>query len=199
MAIVSFVQGDPCKLANMETCSKTRHIGFTLLELLMTIAVAAIFTAIAVPSFQYVTNANRIAGELNGLLGDLQFARSEAIKEGRNVTVCISSSGPGSGCTGGTSWQGGWMVFSDPTNVGVYDAGETVLRVQPQFTSGDTFTATNAVSIITFNREGYAIGIAAGTLIALHDSTSNTNWTRCLSINLSGLMASLRANGGTCT
>src|SRR5271169_6448259 len=54
MAIVSFVQGDPCRLANMDTCSRTRQSGFTLLELMMTIAVAAIFTAIAVPSFRYV-------------------------------------------------------------------------------------------------------------------------------------------------
>ncbi len=186
----------------METCSKTRQNGFTLLELMMTIAVAGVFTTIAIPSFRYVTNSNRIAGELNGLLGDLQLARAEAIKEGRTVTVCVSSTGTGSGCTGGTSWQKGWMVFSDPTDVGVYDAGETVLRIQTPFTSTDTFTATNAVSVITFNREGYAIGIANGSLITLHDSTSNSNWTRCLNITLSGLMASLRhgqsANGATC-
>ncbi len=182
----------------METCSKTRQNGFSLLELMMTLAVAAVFTTIAVPSFLYVTNSNRISGELNGLLGDLLFARAEAIKEGRDVTVCVSSTGTGSGCTGGTSWQKGWMVFSDPTNPGVYDAGETVLRIQTLFTGSDTFTANHALSVITFNRWGYAIGVANGTVITLHDSTSNSNWTRCLSINYSGLMASLQHNGSTC-
>ena len=63
-----------------------RSPGFTLLELLITMSIAAIVLTIAVPSFRYVTNSNRIAGELNGLLGDLQFARSEAIKEGLGVT-----------------------------------------------------------------------------------------------------------------
>jgi len=186
----------------METCSKTRQNGFSLVELMMTIAVAAIFTAIAVPSFRYVTNSNRIAGELNGLLGDLQFARAEAIKEGRTVSVCVSSTG--TGCTGGASWQNGWMVFSDPPGSGVYVAGETRLRIQAPFTGSDTFAASNALSVITFNRWGYAIGIANGTMITLHDSTSNSNWTRCLNIALSGLMASLKinqtANGGpACT
>jgi type IV fimbrial biogenesis protein FimT len=179
----------------------TKATGFTLLELLMAIAVAAIIMALAMPSFRYVTNSNRIAGEINGLLGDLQFARAEAIKEGRTVTACVSQDG--ASCSGATSWENGWIVFSDPANVGVVDANELpVLRVQSTFSGGDTFAASNGVAIITFNREGYAIGIPNGTLIALHDSTANSNWTRCLSVNLSGLLVSAKSgqivNGATC-
>ncbi|HEY0802129.1 MAG TPA: GspH/FimT family pseudopilin [Steroidobacteraceae bacterium] len=181
----------------MDTRPRTQT-GFTLLELLMTIAVAAIVTMIAVPSFRYVTNSNRIAGEVNGLLGDLQFARSEAIKEGRNVTVCVSTSG--AGCTGGTAWKNGWIVFSDQGTVGTFDGGgvDTLLRVQPTFSGTDSFAASNTVSVITFNREGYATGIAAGTLITLHDSTNTTAWTRCLSITFNGMMSSLKYDGVTC-
>src|ERR1700761_9482969 len=109
-------------------CRAPGVAGFTLIEMLMTIAIAAILMGIAIPSFRYVTNANRIASELNGLLGDLQLARAEAIKEGRTVTVCQSNDG--TSCTNSTTWQNGWIVFSDPTNVGVYDAGETYLRKQ---------------------------------------------------------------------
>jgi type IV fimbrial biogenesis protein FimT len=175
--------------------------GFTLVEMLMTMAIVAILMAIAIPSFRYITNSNRIAGEVNGLLGDMQFARAEAIKEGRNVSVCISADG--ASCSNVTTWQNGWIVFMDPTNVGTVDAGETVLRVQPAFTGTDTFLASNTVGVVTFNREGYAIGIANGTLITLQDSTATTSWTRCLSINLVGLMATQKhgdtANGVTCT
>ena len=53
--------------------------GFTLIELLMTITIAGIIAMIAIPSFRYITNSNRIASEINGLLGDLQFARAEGI------------------------------------------------------------------------------------------------------------------------
>jgi type IV fimbrial biogenesis protein FimT len=178
-----------------------RASGYTLIEMLMTIAVAAILMGLAIPSFRYITNANRIASELNGLLGDLQLARAEAIKEGRTVSVCQSSDG--ATCTNSTGWQGGWIVFSDPNNIGVVDGGETIIRVQKPFTGSDTFTASNAVSVITFNREGYAIGMATGTLLTLHDSSSNSAWTRCLSINFSGQMTSEMAgasdNGAVCT
>jgi type IV fimbrial biogenesis protein FimT len=168
-----------------------RAFGFTMIEMLMTIAIAAILTALAVPSFRYITNANRIASELNGLLGDLQLARSQAIKDGRTVTVCQSSDG--SSCTNSTSWQDGWIVFSDPTNVGVWDAGETYVRKQARFSGTDSFVASNNVSAISFNREGYAVAIPTGTVVTLQDSTSNAAWTRCLIVNLSGQMMSERA------
>jgi type IV fimbrial biogenesis protein FimT len=173
------------------TGGAARARGYTLLELIITMSIAAILLTIAVPSFRYVTNSNRIAGEVNGLLGDLQFARAEAIKEGRTVTVCVSVDG--ATCANSTTWQSGWIVFSDPTDVGVVDPGETILRWQKTFSSTDTFVASNilspvTLSAITFNREGYAIGIANGTLLELHDATATNAWTRCLSINLSGQM-----------
>lgn len=176
--------------------------GFTMIELLMTIAVASILLVLAVPSFRYVTNSNRIAAEINGLLGDLQFARGEAIKEGRTVTVCVSTNG--TSCTGTPNWQNGWIVFSDPTNVGVVDVGETILRVQKTFSGTDTFTASpNTLTAVTFNREGYAAGTANGTLITLHDLTSTAVWTRCLTLSLVGQVTTekvgITANGSTCS
>jgi type IV fimbrial biogenesis protein FimT len=167
--------------------------------MLVTITIAAILLMIGVPSFQYVTNSNRIAAEINGLLGDMQYARSEAIKEGQPVTVCVSQNG--TSCVNTNTWQKGWIVFSDVNGNAAVDAGDVVLRVQKTFASTDTFVATNNVGAVTFNREGYANGIANG-LIALHDSTNNHNWIRCLSINLTGMMLSQTygntANGVTC-
>ena len=165
----------------------------------MTIAIAAILAMIGIPSFRYVTNSNRIAGEVNGLLGDLQFARAEAIKEGQNVTVCVSAAG--ASCDGTATWQSGWVVYSNSTNSTVPVAG-SILRIQNTFTGTDTFRASNGVSAVTFNREGYAVGIANGTLISLHDSTATTAWTRCVSVNLNGMSFTLKygtINGVTCT
>lgn len=162
--------------------------GVTLIELVVTISILVIMMAVADPSYQYITNSNRIASEVNGLLGDLQYARAEAIKEGQTVTACISSNGT-TCTTGTTSWQKGWIVFSDPNNNATVDTEETVLRIQKTFSSTDTFQATNNVAAITFNREGFATAIANGTLIKLHDATNKSKWTRCLSITLVGLMA----------
>jgi type IV fimbrial biogenesis protein FimT len=167
-----------------------RMPGFTLVEMLIAMALVAILLTIGIPSFRFVTNSNRIAGEINGLLGDMQFARSEAIKEGQPVTICVSTD-QATCATGANAnaWQSGWIVS---------DVNGNVLRVQTPFSGTDTFLASNTVKSVTFNREGYATGIANGTLITLHDSTNNINWTRCLSITLVGLMASQKYDGVIC-
>jgi type IV fimbrial biogenesis protein FimT len=178
--------------------------GITLLEVVVVMAIAATLMAIAVPSYRYVTNANRIAAEVNGLLGDLQYARGEAIKEGQTVTVCVSSNG--TSCSGAAvaTWQNGWIVFSDANNDHTVDGGDVILRVQSTFTSTDTFVANPATGYVTFNREGFATGLAAaGQLITLHALIPNSASTRCLSLSFVGLMTvqtyNNTNNGMTCT
>ena len=177
--------------------------GITLLEMVTGMGIVAVLASIAIPSYKYVTNANRIAAEVNGLLGDMQYARAEAMKEGSTVTVCVSSDG--ATCAGTTTWQSGWIVFSDVNGDATVDAGDTVLRVQSAFAGSDTFLASNAASYVMFNREGFATGadIAAGTLITLHATPVSSASTRCLSVTLVGLMAvqtyNQTVNGFTCT
>jgi len=129
--------------------------------------------------------------------------RSEAIKEGRYVSVCASSDGQS--CSASTAWQSGWIVFPNPNNNPAVTPGLAVtplLRLQSAFSSTDSFVS-NGISVITFNRDGYAGGIANGTLITLHDSTGNAAWTRCASIAPSGEVTTEQSgvtnNGATCT
>ncbi len=179
-----------------------RTSGFTMIELLMTIAIGSIVMALAIPSFRYVTNSNRIAAEINGLLGDLQFARSEAIKDGQSVSVCVSTNSLT--CSAGdVNWHGGWIVFSDPAGTGVPGAN-AILRIQKPFSSSDTFTASdNALALVRFNREGFAGGIPLNALFTLHTSPSNDAWTRCLTISFVGQVTTERlggtANGALCS
>jgi type IV fimbrial biogenesis protein FimT len=161
--------------------------GVTLVELMAVVSIVAILLTIGVPSYKYLNTSYQVSGETNGLLGDLQLARIEAIKEGQPVTVCVSSDG--ANCSGATSWQSGWIVFSDPNGNQAVDAGETVLRVQPAFTSTDTFTPSAPLSAVTFNREGFAQNLPnAGVTLVLHDATANSTWTRCLTMTLIGQM-----------
>jgi type IV fimbrial biogenesis protein FimT len=167
-----------------------RQTGFSITELMVVMAIVAILLGIGVPSYRYVTNSYRMSAEVNGLLGDLQYARAEAIKEGQTVTVCVSTNR--TACTGGNTWAGGWIVFSDPNANAVVDAGETILRVQNAFQGRvpDTFNASGGVSAVTYNREGFAT-TAAGfpdTTITLAESTANVAYTRCLWITPIGLL-----------
>ena len=164
--------------------------GFTLTELLVVITIVAILMSLGVPSFKYVTVSNRMSAEVNGLLGDMQLARAEAIKEGSSVTVCSSTDG--ANCSGSTDWSSGWIVFTDPTNLGVVDTGEAVLRVQKTLHAGDSLVDKGgALSAATFNRAGLlsATGMAAnGITLTLHDSTANAAYTRCLWIASQGMI-----------
>ncbi len=166
----------------------TREAGFTLTELMVTLTIVAILMGIGVPSYKYVTNSDRVSTEINGLLGDLQFARAEAIREGQPVTVCPSSDG--ATCLTGTTWNTGWLVWADLDGNGALSGSGEILRVQQGFKSTDTLTSSNgAVSAVVFNREGFATTLQNITVFTLKGSTTNEQYTRCLTLQLTGLMA----------
>ncbi len=161
-----------------------RQTGFTLTELITTMAIVGILIGIGVPSYRYVTTANRMSSEINGLLGDLQFARSEAIREGTNVVVCATSDG--TSCSGTAIWGSGWLVYSDLNGNNAVDAPDEVLRTQAALSNNDTLAAVAATQF-AFNREGFAIGVAADELLTLHDPTNNPTYARCLKLTVMGM------------
>lgn len=169
-----------------------RQAGVTLFELVVVMMIIAILAAIGIPTFRYITTSSRMSGEVNALLGDLQYARSEAVREGEPVTVCVagSTTKPYSCAgTGITTWQNGWIVFTDLSDNQTINTSDPVLRVQDAFTSGDTFQADNDVSSITFNREGFAYTGVSKVTLTLRDASQNVDYTRCLYISESGMMS----------
>lgn len=175
---------------------RRRSGGYTMVELATVISIAAVLVSIGVPSYQYITRVNRIAAEVNGLLGDLQYARMEAVKEGQFVSVCPSADQQS--CTGGTSWSVGWIVFQDPNSNQAVDAGETVLRARQAFTGQDSATSDQGAGAITFNREGFAGLPAPGTRVAVMDNTNNAVYTRCLNVTPIGSLSTQKTGVGRC-
>ncbi len=168
-----------------------RQAGITIVELLVVTVIVAILLAIATPSYLYVTNSSRMSSEINGLLGDLMYARAEAIREGQTVSVCVSANG--STCSLSPTWASGWIVFPDPLAADAPALG-TVLRQQTAFTGTvpDTLTPSTGIYSISFNREGFALGAGnaafPATTLTLHEKTSSVAWTRCLLVSAMGLM-----------
>jgi type IV fimbrial biogenesis protein FimT len=171
-------------------------LGFSLIELMTALAVASVLLVVGVPSFRYVTNANRITGEINGLLGDLQLTRSEAIEQGRPVTICRSVDG--ATCAAANTWQSGWIVFMDANGNKTVDAGESLLRVQQPIAAGDTLVASGNIAAVTYNREGYAFGLPGTVTMTLHDQTANSAWTRCLAVSIVGQLQTQTVGTGAC-
>lgn len=182
-----------------------RQRGVTLFELVIVMLIIAILAGVGIPTYQYVTTSSRMSAELNALLGDLQYARSEAVRQGQAVTVCIAdqTTKPYSCAAGGSeNWDHGWLVFSDVGGTQNYDsgAGDQMLRVQTAFTSGDTFTDSDGVSAVSFNRDGFANLGAAQVTLTLQDKTNDSQYTRCLYLSQSGMMTTaMHSTDANCT
>jgi len=181
-----------------------RERGFTLAELMVTLTIMGILFAIGVPSYRNVTKSNRLSAEINGLLGDLQFARSEAIREGQQVSVCVPTTNPpptaGATCSAaGTDWKGGWVVWVDFNGDATITPNE-VLRIQAPITSGDTVVPSNALASLNFNREGFALGFGGTTFVA-KDATATAKFTHCLQVTTVGTVRTMTPTTdttGTC-
>ena len=174
--------------------------GFSLLETLIVIAIVAILLALGVPSFKYVTQSNRATSEINGMLGALQLARAEAIKEGQTVSICPSLGG--ATCDGGvTDWEKGWIIFSDSSPYGTFNGADFMVRVQSAFTGTDTLTSDHNIAIITFSREGFAMNLGTPVTFTLHNppgpAVPNPAFTRCLSLTIVGALSTQIASGQT--
>ena len=125
----------------------SKKSGFTLLELMFTIALVAIILTIGIPSFQSMMRNNRAIVNTNDFISSLNLARSEANKRGRRVVLCKSDkidsiaacTTSGDCCTTGTgNWENGWIVFVDLNNNAKVDTDDTVLRVHGPLNNGDT-------------------------------------------------------------
>lgn len=126
--------------------SKSTMIGFTLIELMVTLALAAIILTQAVPSFNSLVQNNRLISQKNEFISTLNLARSEALKRGTRVTVCASTDQT---TCDTTNWENGWIVFSDRNADRVLDAGtgacldteDCLVRVSAGLTDGNSLSA----------------------------------------------------------
>ncbi|MDH6330810.1 type IV fimbrial biogenesis protein FimT [Stenotrophomonas sp. 1278] len=133
--------------------SLRRSNGFTLVELVVTIAVLAILVTTAFPAFQSLIRSNRVSAGHNELIGLVNLARSDAVRNNQGGGVCGSSNG--TSCDG--NWSAGMLAFSDASSNsatsgnGQFDTGETVLRFT-QVSPG--MVATGPQALIAFDARG---------------------------------------------
>lgn len=131
--------------------------GFTLIELLVTLSVASILLAMAVPSYRVFVQDSLLLTQSNSFSSAMILAKSEAVKRSSPATICPSTNG--TGCTGGTLWSNGWLVFADTNSDGVVDAGEQIIQVSAALTGGNTLNS-GARNRVTYAATGYTIGFA---------------------------------------
>lgn len=150
--------------------------GYTLVELLIVLAVAAILLTIAIPSYSFLVNGSRLTVVTNNLITALHLARSEAIKRSMRVTMCKTSSATSAipACDASASWQQGWLLFVDGGTAGVIESGDTLLWVQDSVSADVTITTSNFSSYVSYLASGKSQGpngLANGAIRVCVDSS----------------------------
>lgn len=108
---------------------RPRQGGFTLVELMVTVALLAVILTLGVPSFTDLLRSWQRDVATRAFTGHVRMARSEAIKTSQQVVMCTSADG--AGCAGDNNWMAGWIVFTDRDGDRTVDAADdTILATQ---------------------------------------------------------------------
>ena len=146
-----------------------RFKGFTLIEMMIVVALLAIGAAIAMPGFQSMIQNNRLSTTTNTLLTGLQLARSEAVTTRSTVTVCGANVAQDN-CAGSTNWNNGALIMQ----------GTTLLRALPVDAPG--VSVTSSANDVVYNSNGTA---AAAATLTISDSRGSAH-ERTITVNVIG-------------
>ncbi|MGQ3887446.1 GspH/FimT family pseudopilin [Legionella sp. CNM-1927-20] len=127
-------------------------VGFTLLEFLIAIALAAVFLALAVPGYYSTIQNNKVVSVVNEISAAVHLARMEAIRRGVRVIVCAANSSL-TACGSSAQWTQGWLVFIDANNNNGVDSSADIIRVHEALQTNLSITANSA--LISFDGSGF--------------------------------------------
>lgn len=164
--------------------------GFTLVELVVTLAVLAIVTSMAVPAFDEMLRQWRRDSATRELSTTLGLARSEAIKTSRQTVVCPSTNGIA--CAATNEWLGGWLLFVDDgagtqanANNQERDTNERLLKAVGPQSGLATLTSPAGVQRMQFLPNGIMRTGAAGNITFTVTPSNSTSSTKVDKIRVS--------------
>jgi len=157
--------------------------GLTLIELMVTLAVAIILITVGMPMFTGMAANNRAAAQTNDLVSALKLARSEAVKRSAPVVTRRA----------GAAWTDGWLVFIDNNNNGVNDTGETILRSWDAPAGGTV--SNGGVDFVSFAATGENSGVQVNFVLDQADATGSSR--RCVSATGTGQVRMKKEQAGT--
>lgn len=170
----------------LRSCRSTASLcsrGFTMIELLITVAILAILLSVAAPSFNEAILSNKLAAFANNFVASAQLARSEAVKRNTAVTLCRSADG--TTCASSGSWEQGWIVMQ----------GTTIIQRQQALGSG--FLMTGSAYTLLFQSSG--VGSTSTTITLCRATPSVGSQERVIGITATGRTSVSTTRTGLCS
>jgi type IV fimbrial biogenesis protein FimT len=164
--------------------------GFTLIEILITVAVAAILLGVAVPSLQNFTANSQVTAAANSIVTGLNLARSTAVTLGEEVAICPSSNE--SGCSD-NNWDVGWVVFD---NSDANDIPADAERIRVATLTGGLSDSTNG-QMVVFEPDGTTTLSTTVNIEICYGDTGVTNQCRQISVSPFGVISSTKTTSSS--
>lgn len=139
--------------------------GYSLIELIISLGIAVILINLAAPAGAFLLNDTKTSAEVNRFAGELQYARSQAVKQSRHVSICKSLDQLNCASTG--EWHNGWIIFVDHNRDRARNSGEPLLR------KGSIDTASINLKYSAFPTSNYVVYYPSGR------SLGNGTFTFC--------------------
>ena len=175
------------------SCCRLGQVGFTLIELIVTIAIGTLMMMVAVPSYTQFQRNAQLSEAASSFIAAANTARANAMKQGLNTYLIPNT---------GTSWNTGWLVYADSDSNQVFNEGtDEVLLRHEAITADVTITTPGASSLasgyLLFNGSGYprlkAGGFSQATMVM-----SNVSRSSSIIVDLAGRVRSCRTNTTGC-
>lgn len=180
---------------NLSLRGSGRQRGFTMVELMVVVALMGIVLGFAVPSMKTALLNNKLSSYANSFAGSVGLAKSEAIKRNATITICRSSSGTACATTG--NLQQGWIVFNDKDSDGTVDSDETLLQRQESLATDFSFVNTTDNTVYTFTFQPTGVGATSAVLVLCRtDGTGDSR--RRIAVSATARIYSEKESGGTC-
>jgi type IV fimbrial biogenesis protein FimT len=176
--------------------SNTSTRGITLVELLVVITIIGIFLSVAVPQFSSFLVSMRLTSQVNELVADIRYARSEAGARGRRVVICPTNDGGTSCSTVEADWEKGRVIFVDANLDGDIQSTETNLKLVGSLSNGSSVTLSGFNTVaLGFNPYGGLLqGNALGGSGAIQICSASSTNGRQVRVDATGRPAASRIN-----